>query len=139
MKINDCIIARTHADFLNELLEKDYKGWMKSSYNLSDGKILWMIELGNFVSPSGWINRLVSQNRLSEKHIYPTFDFQHNTYKNALLNGQHWDCSDRVIFEIIKDVDCRAYVFRGVFKLNLNESTTTENIWDLVQDEYDPT
>lgn len=39
MKIGDCIYAKTHAQFLNQILGKEYKAWMKSSYELPDGKL----------------------------------------------------------------------------------------------------
>ena len=136
MKIGYCIHAKTHAKFLNQVLKKDYKAWMKSGYPLTDGKIIWMVQLGDFISKSGWINQLTTPKKLKEKHINLTFDFQHNTYKNAIETGQYFNCCDRVVFDIIKSKSDRMYVFRGVFRLNKEESTSNENVWDLIQDEY---
>ena len=137
MKIGESVYANKHVEFLNELLGTDYKAWMKSSRKLSDGKLLWMIELGNFVTKAGFINKLVGQDKISEKHSEKDFAYEgHNTYKRALSNGQSWDYSERVVFDVVKLGSSRKYVFRGVFRLNKEESTVEENIWNLVADEY---
>ena len=81
MKIGEVVYARTHAELLNELLGTNYKAWMKSGIRLPDGRWLWMIELGNFVSTSGWINRLVGMNKISEKHIGKDFSFVGQEYR----------------------------------------------------------
>ena len=137
MKIGEVVYARTHADLLNELLGTNYKAWMKSGIRLPDGRWLWMVELGNFVSTAGWINRLVGMGKISEKHIGRDYVFEgHSTYKYALLTGDKFDDSDRVIFDMDKSGSMRKYIFRGVFRLNKEESTLDENIWDLIMDEY---
>lgn len=136
MKIGESIEAHSHAEFLSKVLKKEYKGYWKSGKKLADGKFLWMIELGSFETPSGWINRLVSKNLITETHVGITFSFEHNTYKNALLTGQKFDDSDRVIFDIIKKETHREYIFRGVFRLNKINSSVKENVWDLIMDEY---
>lgn len=135
-KIGTTIEAKTHAEFLNKVLGKDYKGFQKSAIKLPDGKLLWMIELGEFVSPSGWINQLVSSNLVTETHVREEFEFGHNTYKNACLTGRNFDDADRVIFDIIKNGEKRKYVYRGVFRLNKTKSSLKENVWDLIMDEY---
>lgn len=136
VKIGTSIEAKSHAEFLSKLLKKEYKGYMKSGKKLSDGKLLWMIELGPFETPSGWINQLVSKNLITETHIGITFAFGHNTYKHAILTGQKFDDSDRVIFDIIKKGTHREYIFRGVFRLNKTKSSLKENVWDLIMSEY---
>ena len=45
MKINEFVVAKTHKDFLNELLGLNLGGYGKSSKKLDDGKLLWMIRL----------------------------------------------------------------------------------------------
>ena len=136
MKKGEYIYARTHADFLNELLGTNYKAWMKSCRKLSNGRQIWMIELGNFVSPSGWINQLTEKG-ISEKHIGREYAFEeHETYVGAMLCGKYWDDSDRVVFDIVKSGAIRKYIFRGVFRLNKKESTLNENVWDLILDKY---
>ena len=136
LKIGESIEAKTHAEFLSILFQKEYKGYLKSGKKLSDEKLLWMIELGPFETPSGWINQLISKNLITETHVRIAFDFGHNTYKNALATGQYFDDSDRVIFDIVKKNGYRSYVFRGVFRLNKTKSSLKENIWDLVMSEY---
>jgi len=44
MKSGEVIQARTNAELLNELLGKNYGGWMKSVYDLNDQRI-WMIHI----------------------------------------------------------------------------------------------
>ncbi len=132
MKIGEYLYANTHAELLNELLGTDYKGYMKCAKILPDGKLLWMIELGDFVSKSGWKNRLVSLDRISEKQVTKEFD-SHDTYKT---NMNCFDARDRVLFEMVKCGGCRKYIFRGVFKLNKNECKADENVWDLISEEY---
>ena len=136
VKIGQSIEAKSHAEFLSKLFKKEYKGYMKSGKNLSDGKLLWMIELGPFETSSGWVNQLVSENLIIETHCGLTFEFNHNTYKHALLMGQKFDDSDRVIFDIIKKATRREYIFRGVFRLNKIKSSLKENVWDLIMSEY---
>ena len=136
MKVGDSISAKTHAQFLNQLLGTNYKAWMKSSIVLSSGERVWMIELGDFISPSGWINKLTSANRLSEKHTDMNFQYEHDTYKNALKTGAYWDSSDRIVFDIVKGRFGRKYIFRGVFRINRTESTLSENVWDRIADKY---
>ena len=137
MKIGEYIYAKTHAEFLNELLETDYKAWMKSSIILPDGKRLWMIDLGNFVTSSGWQNVLIGNNKISEKHISKDFAFEnHNTYWGARQSSKSWGPETRVVFDIVKGGSSRKYIFRGVFRLNREESSIEENVWDLIMDEY---
>lgn len=137
MKIGEFIYAKTHAEFLNELLGTHYKAWMKSSLMLPDGRRLWMIELGDFVSPSGWINRLDGTHRLQEKHVENGFTYEaHNTYKGSILKGNAGASQDRIVFDICKIGGTRKYIFRGVFRINKAESSLNENVWDLIWDEY---
>jgi hypothetical protein len=136
MKIGTIIYANTHAAFLNELLGTSYKAWMKSGYNLRDGRLIWMIELGDFVGPSGWINKLVSRECISERHTDMNFQFEHNTYKNAVRTGAYWNDAERVVFDIVKTSFGRKYIFRGVFRINREKSSISENVWDLVMNEY---
>ena len=136
MKVGEYIYANTNAEFLNELLGTSYKAWMKSSMTLPDGKLIWMIELGDFVTKSGWINRLVSSNQLREKHITKDFSYySHDTYRGALEAGKPWGPETRVVFEKVSFKSSKKYIFRGVFRINKEKSTVEENIWDLIMDE----
>lgn len=136
MKSGEYIYARTHAEFLNELLRTHYRAWMKSSICLPDGKRIWMIELGHFVTHAGWINQLQGTDKISERVVTLAYE-THNTYKRALIKGAPFDDSDRIVFDIKKSGSYRKYVFCGVFRLNKEQSTVDENVWDLITDEYE--
>ena len=137
LKKGEIIFAATHAELLNSVLGTHYKAWMKSGTKLRDGKWLWMIELTNSKSSAGFINKLVGTERISEKHLGTEFTFEnHNTYVNAMMTGKPYDASDRVVFDVVKSGYSRRYIFRGVFRLNKEECTQTENIWDLIMPEY---
>lgn len=137
IKIGTTIEAKTHAEFLNELLGTNYKNFMQSGKTIQDGRRLWMIELGPFVSPAGWKNQLILNDLIIETHVGIKFEFsKHDTYKHALLTGIKFDDSDRVIFDIVKKETHREYIFRGVFRLNKTKSSLKENVWDLIMSEY---
>ena len=137
MKVGECIHVRTNAELLNEVLGTHYKGFQQSSIILPDGKRLWMIELGSFVTPSGWVNKLIGTDKLSEKHVKDDFDYdRHNTYWGARQTGTDWGPETRVIFEKVTFGKSRIYIFRGVFRINREESSVKENVWDLIMSEY---
>lgn len=138
MKANEVIYARTHAALLNQLLGKSYKQYMKSSIKLPDGKLLWMIELGHFVTPSHWMNQLITDEKISEKHVGLDYEYEcHGTYLDALKRRIYWDDSDRVVFQKVEFPNQgRKYIFRGVFRLNKNACTLNENVWERVSDQY---
>lgn len=138
MKANEVIYARTHAALLNQVLNKDYKQYMKSSIKLPDGKLLWMIELGHFVTPSHWMNQLITDEKISEKHVGLDYEYEcHGTYLDALKRRIYWDDSDRVVFQKVEFPNQgRKYIFRGVFRLNKNACTLNENVWERVSDQY---
>ena len=131
MKTGEFVYARTHAELLNELLGTNYKAWMKSSIMLPDGKRLWMIRLENVVSDSGWKNQLVSADRIEEK-IVGELKFGDQT--TVLGSGKYSE--DRVDFDLIPFGSHRKYVFRGVFRINLELSSVNKNVWDKILDEY---
>ena len=131
MKTGEFVYARTHAELLNELLGTNYKAWMKSSIMLPDGKRLWMIRLENVVSDSGWKNQLVSADRIEEK-IVGELKFGDQT--TVLGSGKYSE--DRVVFDLIPFGSHRKYVFRGVFRINLELSSVNKNVWDKILDEY---
>ena len=138
MKAGEYVYARTHAELLNELLGTNYKAYMKCAKKLPNHKLLGMIELGNFITPAGWINKFKTRySEISEKHVGDKFAYaEHDTYINSILYGGNFDDSDRVVFEIIKGGNMRKYIFRGVFRINAEKSTAEENIWDLISEEY---
>ena len=139
MKANEIIYARTHAALLNQVLNKNYKQYMKSSIKLPDGKLLWMIELSPYESSSHWINQLLNDEKISEKHVGKVYEHEgHGTYLDSLKRRIYWDDSDRVVFQKVEFPNRgRKYIFRGVFRLNKKACTLNENVWERVSDHYD--
>lgn len=138
MKTNEFIIARTHAEFLNQLLKKNYKAFMKSGLSLPDGKWLWMIELSHKPSSSGWINMLIDDT-LTEEFVGSEKSFiTHDTWLGCKLNGKLPNkCYPyRVVFDIIQFDKYRKYVFKGLFLINEEKSTLKMNVWDRISNEY---
>ena len=139
MRANKVIYAKTHAALLNQLLDKNYKRYMKSSIKLPDGKLLWMIELSPYESSSHWINQLLSDEQISEKHIGKVCEHEgHGTYLDSMKRRIYWDDSDRIVFQKVDFPNRdRKYIFRGVFRLNKEKCTFDENIWERISDHYE--
>jgi hypothetical protein len=132
MKRNDFVVAKTHKDFLNDLLGLHLGGYMKSSKVLDDGRLLWMIRLDGNLSPSGWINYMQSEDIIVEEHIGREYIYQgHGTY---ISSGRHIE--DRVVFDIVEFGASRKYIFRGVFRLDKASCTLNKNIWYKISDKY---
>lgn len=135
MKSGEYIVAKKHADLLNQVLGTTYKQWMKSGILLRDGRWLWMIRLSRGTSSAGWRNYLESNSRLIEEAVNTQYE-DHLTYIQALKRGKIGRYEDRAVFDIIEFAGTRRYVFRGIFKLNKSESTEKVNVWDKIADEY---
>lgn len=138
MKSGEFIYAKTHADFLNQLLGRHYKAFMQSGIKLQDGKWLWMIRLGNFIAPSGFKNYFETPERIIEEYVGPKdhpFERQ-GTYVDVILNNKPKYSTERVVFDIVELSSTRKYIFRGVFCLNKEECTLEKNIWDCIDEEY---
>ena len=132
MKTNEFVVARTHKDFLNELLGLNLGGYMKSSKKLDDGKLLWMIRLDGKVSNAGWRNYLSTPDEIIEEHIGREFVFEgHHTYMNG---GEEFE--SRVVFDLVEFGSYRKYIFRGVFRLDKEKCTYSKNVWHKISDEY---
>lgn len=139
MRLNDVIYAKTHYEFLNNLLGTNYKAFMKSGLTLADGNWLWMIRLGKYLGKWGWINYLETPDKLIEDFT-GNGEFEspeHITYVKARKIGKHVPAfENRVIFEIVDCGNTRKYIFQGVFTLDINECTDDTNIWIKIADEY---
>ena len=138
MEVGMPIFAETNAEFLNQLLNTNYKRWMRSSIKLPDGKLLWMIELNGSVSSSNWANLLVNSHVISELHVGEEYEHKcHGTYLDAKMRKIYWDSSDRVVFEKTRNYyKRRQYIFRGVFRLCKDSCSVNENIWERISDKY---
>jgi hypothetical protein len=70
MKVGESIEARTHADFLNILLNKEYRGYMKCTFDFDSINLIWMIRLDNQLTKAGWCNSLDSdEERIIENYM----------------------------------------------------------------------
>lgn len=132
MKTNEFVIARTHKDFLNTLLELNLTGYQKSSKKLSDGTLLWMIRLDGKVSDAGWRNYLAAPDEIIEEHVGNEFVFEkHHTYVSG---GKLFE--NRVVFDLVEVGTYRKYIFRGVFMIDKEKCTLNKNVWHKISDNY---
>ena len=53
MTVGESVIARTHAEFLNILLNKKYSKYMKCTYKFDSINLIWMIRLDNQITSTG--------------------------------------------------------------------------------------
>ena len=119
--------AHTHAEFLNMLLGKNYKQYMKCVYYFDRNNLIWMIRLNDEITSYGWKNSLVFADYIAEYYVGKETE-RLNTHKNYPTN------QTRYIFEIIEgedeeDPSLRYYEFKGVFKLVLEKSDNNKRIW----------
>lgn len=132
MRTNEFVVARTHKDFLNDVLDLTLGGYQKSSKLLDDGKLLWMIRLDGEVSKAGWRNYMESSDRLIEEHTEHDYAYQnHHTYVGS---GENFE--DRVVFDVVEYGTSRKYIFRGVFRLEKEKCTVNRNVWYKISDKY---
>ena len=127
MYVGQSVNARTHAQFLNEVVGTNYKQWMKCTYPLSDYSDIWMIRLTpESVRNAGWINTLTRDGTVLEERliaaVYPS-------HKRGLF------ARTRVVFEIVETYSGREYVFRGIFKCA--ECTKGYHKWYRISDEFE--
>ena len=89
IKAGEVIYAKTNAELLNGLLGKHYKAYMKSSYNLDVGEMLWMPRLDGKVR-AGWTNTMQNE-KIIEKYVGG------HPYPNNFYDGVN--VKRRVVFE----------------------------------------
>ena len=70
MRTGESISARTHANFLNILLDKKLNGYMKCTFRFDSRNYLWMIRLDSQPTNTGWCNSLEEDgNKIIENYI----------------------------------------------------------------------
>ena len=129
MKTGETITARTHAEFLNVLLGKKYKAYMKCAYYFDLNNLIWMIRLDGQETSTGWCNSLEDggnkivenyiglQSQRKEGHRIPAFNQR------------------RYVFDIIeRGWGRRDYLFRGVFEFDRVEGNNDYRVWKKVSD-----
>ncbi len=131
MKKGDIIRARTHADFLNDVLDVDYYRWGKCTYKIKseEDTFMWFIPFDGVKNDYGWTN-YIAGDCVVEEYDNP----------NELFFGEHERTNinvTRLIFNVKKgDWGRREYEFLGVYKFDFKSGTQSRRIWKRVSDEY---
>ena len=118
----DVFYHPTNAELLNELFCRQFKAYMKASYMLDDGTMLWMARLDGKVR-AGWRN-FWQNKKIVEEYVggYP--------YPDNYSLG--FDVQRRAVFE--KCDWGKYFVFHGVFRLEQG-STLKKRILELDSDQ----
>ena len=129
MKTGETITARTHAEFLNILLGKKYKAYMKCGYYFDFNNLIWMIRLDGQETSSGWCNSLEDDgNKIVEDYIGLQSQ-RKDSHKEPAFNQR------RYVFDIIdRGWGRRDYIFRGVFEFDRAEGNNDHRVWKKVSD-----
>ena len=122
MKSGEVIRVSTNAELLNELLGKNYGGWMKSVYDFGDKRI-WMIHIDN-KPRNGWRNHkkgdvIVEENMSSYDKTGLRTDVRHNTVR--IVFSKHESC----------------FIFEGQYKYDKEHSNDSGiRYWVKVSDQF---
>ena len=122
MKSGEVIHVRTNSELLNELLGKNYGGWMKSVYDFDDKRI-WMIHIDN-KPRNGWRNYkkgdvIVEENMRSYDKTGLRTDVRHNTVR--IVFSKHESC----------------FIFEGQYKYDKEHSNDSEiRYWTKIADQF---
>lgn len=129
MKSGNTIYAKSHCEFLNELLDRDYERYMKCTCNLGNGYMIWFVRFDGKQSKQGWTNSILNNgNTIAELYTGEPCD----------RLAQHYNLSQdtlRLVFDVKDGYDNRAYEFCGVFEFDRN-SDNTNRIWKKISDTY---
>jgi transcriptional regulator with XRE-family HTH domain len=129
MKVGESIEARTHADFLNILLNKEYRGYMKCTFDFDSINLIWMIRLDNQLTKMGWRNSLESD---GEKIIENYVGLPDDRIEYQKRHVYH---QVRYVFDIVENAwGKRKYVFRGAFKFSREEGDNDYRVWVKISD-----
>lgn len=124
MQIGETVKARTNAEFLNELLNKNYKQWYKGRYLFSDNSVIWMIRIDD-CERNGWKNTFLNENTILEKY---------NSNSNSITHKT--DYLNRIVFDIQDSLQGRIYIFRGIYKYCEKESSLGKNVLAKISDVF---
>lgn len=129
MRVGESIEARTHADFLNILLNKKYRGYMKCTFDFDSINLIWMIRLDNQPTNTGWCNSLdLDGERIIENYI----GLPSNRIEQHKKSVYH---QIRYVFDIVENSwGRRKYVFRGAFKFSKEEGNNDYRVWRKIAD-----
>ncbi len=131
-RVGETITARTHAEFLNILLGKKYKSYMKCGYYFDTNHLIWMIRLNGQTTSTGWCNSLENDgNKIVENYVGP---------KEERLGGHKEPAytQTRYVFDIVeRGWGRRDYIFRGAFEFDRAEGNNDYRVWKRVSDRVD--
>ena len=122
IKTGDVFHFEKNFELLNYLFDKDYKGWMKTTYILTETSFLWMAYIDGSVR-NGWKNEFVESGKLKESFVGNVLDLPNN------IDGS-FDYKTRLVFEKRKD----RFIFRGVYKMVEEETKRFSRIYEKIAD-----
>lgn len=129
VKVGESIIARTHAEFLNILLDKNFKGYMKCGFYFNSNTLLWMIRLNNQVTSTGWCNSLEEDGNKIVENFVGSPAQRLEPHKNPVYH------QTRYVFDIVESsLGKRNYIFKGVFEFSREEGNNDYHVWKKVAD-----
>ncbi|MBO5945186.1 MAG: helix-turn-helix domain-containing protein, partial [Clostridia bacterium] len=132
MKVGEFIEARTHAQFLNQLLDKNYSGYMKCGYGFNATDLIWMIRLDGQFTSTGWCNTLEDNGNKIIENFVGSPEQRLEPHKKSVVYQK------RYVFDIIdRGYGRRKYVFRGAFIFNREEGNNDYRVWKKVEDAVD--
>ena len=114
LKVNESILARSNAEFLNQLLGTAFVQWKPSVYDLSEDAVLWMVRFDN-VDRWGWRNYFLSEDRLCQVNGKHLTVWRGQPIEETLKKL-------RYVFSIEGAGAETRYVFKGLFEFD-NESS----------------
>lgn len=131
MQSGNVIYAKTHADFLNQLLKLNLKSYMRCTYDLKYGHTIWLIRLNGRESKEGWTNTLTNHGN-AIKEFY-TGDPKLRFDSHKILEPK----VKRLVFNVFDSASGkRRYVFCGVFEFDMS-SDNTNRVWNKIGDRYE--
>ena len=127
---SDCISARTHADFLNQLLGLNLKGWQRSSREY-DEQLIWMVRFDDGEIRDGWQNFLIREDECCQVNAEHTATWDGKDICKSLD-------ADRIVFRIKDGRNDRTYTFLGVFRYEASKSNPRDRVYfKKIADEFE--
>ena len=118
MIANEIVIARTNAEFLNQVYGTDYESFMRSRWSYSDDTWVWMVRFDEKIR-QGWKNKIVSDTEIWEEYVWP----DEPTYTNQVERKY------RIVVEISKTPSgLREYHILGKYMFDFENSTLKKHI-----------
>lgn len=115
------IHANTNAEFLNTLLGKSYKAYMRSVYKLNENILIWMIYINGEIH-SDWRNTWHSPTVIYEEYL-----------GNPKSIDLHVQQKFRIVAEKLDRFHGREYRIHGLYKINEKTDGSTVHIWERVE------